>query len=152
MIMKSRFSFNALASYKRVSDHTECKHVCLLPPLLLYTTRNKPSKERHQRVQRYTGLILKLAIFVKVLRSKVMARNTSEKANMLISLSSPQAVFAHFRDQRSTGTTWRTTGESSVVSEVNYRGRGPASGENRQLQGLPFVCALFVRNLRMRVW
>ena len=37
------------------------------------TTRNKAAKKRYQRVQYHTGLILKMAIFVKVLRSKVMA-------------------------------------------------------------------------------
>ena len=37
------------------------------------TTRNKAAKKRYQRVQCHTGLILKMAIFVKVLRSKVMA-------------------------------------------------------------------------------
>ena len=37
------------------------------------TTRNKAAKKRYQRVQCHTGLILKRAIFVKVLRSKVMA-------------------------------------------------------------------------------
>ena len=37
------------------------------------TTRNKAAKKRCQRVQCHTGLIFKIAIFVKVLRSKVMA-------------------------------------------------------------------------------
>ena len=37
------------------------------------TTRNKAAKRRYQRVQCHTGLIFKIAIFVKVLRSKVMA-------------------------------------------------------------------------------
>ena len=37
------------------------------------TTRNKAAKKRYQRVQCHTGLIFKIAIFVKVLRSKVMA-------------------------------------------------------------------------------
>ena len=35
--------------------------------------RNKAAKKRFQRVQCHTGLIFKMAIFVKVLRSKVMA-------------------------------------------------------------------------------
>ena len=34
---------------------------------------NKAAKKRYQRVQCHTGLIFKIAIFVKVLRSKVMA-------------------------------------------------------------------------------
>ena len=37
------------------------------------TTRNKAAKKRYQRVQCHTGLIFKIAIFVKVLRSRVMA-------------------------------------------------------------------------------
>ena len=37
------------------------------------TTRNKAAKKRYQLVQCHTGLILKMAICVLVLRSKVMA-------------------------------------------------------------------------------
>ena len=37
------------------------------------TTRNKQVKKRHQRVQRYTGFIFQMAIFVKVPCSEVMA-------------------------------------------------------------------------------
>ena len=37
------------------------------------TVRNKAAKKRYQRVRRYTGLILNVANFVKILRSKVMA-------------------------------------------------------------------------------
>ena len=37
------------------------------------TTRNKAVKKCYQRVQCHTGLIFKIAIFVKVLRSNVMA-------------------------------------------------------------------------------
>ena len=37
------------------------------------TTRNKAAKKRYQRVQYHTVLIFKIAIFVKVLRSRVMA-------------------------------------------------------------------------------
>ena len=47
--------------------------VCLSVTTFSATTRNKAAKKRYQRVQYYTGLILKMAIFVKVLRSKVMA-------------------------------------------------------------------------------
>ena len=43
--------------------------VHLLPCFLLPRAANR----RHQRVQRYTGFILKMAIFVEVLRSEVMA-------------------------------------------------------------------------------
>ena len=51
------------------------------------TTRNKPAKKRYQRVQCHTGLILKMAIFVKLLHSKVMAWKPSEQANMLMSMA-----------------------------------------------------------------
>ena len=37
------------------------------------TTRNEVAKKRYKRVQRYTGLILKMAIFQKRLRSGDMA-------------------------------------------------------------------------------
>ena len=47
--------------------------VCLSVTTFSATTRNKAAKKRYQRVQYHTGLILKMAIFVKVLRSKVMA-------------------------------------------------------------------------------
>ena len=54
-----------------------CLSVCLSVVLSVTTfsatTRNKAAKKRYQRVQCYTGLIFKMAIFVKVLRSKVMA-------------------------------------------------------------------------------
>ena len=47
--------------------------VCLSVTTFSATTRNKAAKKRYQWVQYHTGLILKMAIFVKVLRSKVMA-------------------------------------------------------------------------------
>ena len=48
-----------------------CLPVCLSVSLSFSaTTRNKASKKRYQQVQCHTGLILKMAIFVKVLRSK----------------------------------------------------------------------------------
>ena len=53
--------------------------VCLLPRFL---PRNKPAKTRHQQVQRYTGLILNVAIFVKALCSRVMGWKPSHQANM----------------------------------------------------------------------
>ena len=37
------------------------------------TTHNETTKERYQKVQRYTGLILNLAIFIKAISSTVMA-------------------------------------------------------------------------------
>ena len=74
--------------------------VCLSVTTFSATTRNKQAKKRHQRVQRYAGFILKLAIFLKVPRSKVMALKPSEQANMQISTGCPsisgiaQAQFA----------------------------------------------------------
>ena len=47
--------------------------VCLSVTTFSATLRNKVAKKRYQWVQRYTGLILNVAIFVKILRSKVMA-------------------------------------------------------------------------------
>ena len=39
-------------------------YVCLSVTMFSATTRNEPAKKRHQRVQRYISLILKLVIFV----------------------------------------------------------------------------------------
>ena len=50
-----------------------CLSVCLSVTTFSATTRDKAAKKRYQRVQYHAGLILKMAIFVKVLRSKVMA-------------------------------------------------------------------------------
>ena len=47
--------------------------VCLSVTTFSATTRNKAAKKQYQRVQYHTGLILKMAILVKVLGSKVMA-------------------------------------------------------------------------------
>ena len=46
--------------------------VCLSVTTFSATTRKKPAKKQHQRFQRYTGFICKMAIFVKVLRFKAM--------------------------------------------------------------------------------
>ena len=61
--------------------------VCVSVTTFSVTTRNKPAKKWNQQVQRYT---LFIAIFVKVLRSKVMASKQSLQANMLISTGLPQ--------------------------------------------------------------
>ena len=57
-----------------------CLSVCLLPRFLPPRATNRP-KKRHQRVHRYTGFILKKAIFIKELRYKVMAWKPSQQAN-----------------------------------------------------------------------
>ena len=46
--------------------------VCLSVTMFSATTRNETTKERYQKVQHYTGLILNLAIFVKAMRSTVI--------------------------------------------------------------------------------
>ena len=52
--------------------------------------------------------------------------------NMQINYSSPRAVFAHFLDQRNTGTTWSTT---SHVSDTSYQcSQGKRSEKKRQLR------------------
>ena len=56
--------------------------VCLSVTTFSATTRNKPAKKQHQRVQRYTGFISKMAIFVY--KNKGMAWKPSQEANMLI--------------------------------------------------------------------
>ena len=71
----------------RVTVLNICLPVCLSVTTFSVTTRNKPAKKWHQRVQRYTGYV---AIFVKVLRSKVMAWKPSQQANVLISTGFPR--------------------------------------------------------------
>ena len=56
--------------------------VCLSVTTFSATTRKKSAKL--QRVQSYTGLIVKKAIFIKkILHSKVMVQRPSGQANML---------------------------------------------------------------------
>ena len=55
------------------SSRSVCLSVCVSVTTFYAATYNKPAKKRHQQVQRYTGFILKMVIFVKILRSKVMA-------------------------------------------------------------------------------
>ena len=47
--------------------------VCLSVTTFSAATRNETAKKRYQRVQCHTGFILKMAILIKMLRSKVMA-------------------------------------------------------------------------------
>ena len=61
------------AHAQRGLQYLVCKSVRLSVTTFSATTRNKAAKKRYQRVQCHTGLILKIAIFVKVLRSKVMS-------------------------------------------------------------------------------
>ena len=46
--------------------------VCVSVTMFSATRHNETTKKLCQQVQRYIGLILELAIFVKILRSKVM--------------------------------------------------------------------------------
>ena len=56
--------------------------VRLLATTFSPTTRNKQVKERHQRVQRYTGFIFKMAIFDgKCAAFRVKTKWTSQYAN-----------------------------------------------------------------------
>ena len=57
--------------------------VCLSVTTFSVTTLNETTKQRYQRVHRYTGFILKKVIFVELLRSKVMV-GKAEQANMQI--------------------------------------------------------------------
>ena len=68
-------------------------------------------KQRYQRVQRYTGLIFNLAIFIKTLHSKVTARKPSEQANIQITTGLPRLHLACFR----------TVEASEVTPEGNGR-------------------------------
>ena len=50
-----------------------CLCVCLSVTTFSAATRNETAKKRYQRIQCHTGFILKMAILIKMLRSKVMA-------------------------------------------------------------------------------
>ena len=104
-----------------------CLCVRLLPRFLpLYATRWPRSDINWF----YTGFIKKMAIFIKILHSKVMPWKPSEQANNYANeFELTGTAFVHFRDQRSTATTGWTTGEPSVSSEAGYRGRRPVRGE-----------------------
>ena len=89
------YYINVVSSARTRSEGYGSRSVCLSVCLSLLTTfsattRNKPAKKRQQQVQRYTGFILKMAMFVKLLRSRVMAWKPSEQANMLISTGLPR--------------------------------------------------------------
>ena len=64
--------------------------VCVSVTMFFATTRNKSAKNWHQWVQRHTGLIINLAIFVIALCSTVMVWKPSQQANMLISTGIPR--------------------------------------------------------------
>ena len=50
-----------------------CLSVCLSVTTFSAATRNKTANKRYWWVQCHTGFILKIAVFVKMLRSRVMA-------------------------------------------------------------------------------
>ena len=60
----------------RYSTWSVSVSVCLSVTTFSAATRNETMKERYQKVQHYTGLILDLAIFVKAMRLRVMAWKT----------------------------------------------------------------------------
>ena len=59
------------AHAQRGLQYLVCHSVRLSGTTYSATTRNKAAKKRYQRVQCHTGLILKIAIFIKVLRSTI---------------------------------------------------------------------------------
>ena len=60
--------------------------VCVSVTMFSATRHNEATKKLCQQVQRYIGLNLELAIFVKILRSKVMVWKPSKRAIMQISM------------------------------------------------------------------
>ena len=99
-----------------------CLSVCLFPHFLRQCATKQQNSDATQLLvlcQGYTGLILKMAIFVKVLRSKVMMWKPSERANMQVSNGLDSArLRAHFQRQSLKGSwkdyyrlnaSWNTT-------------------------------------------
>ena len=61
------------AHAQRGLQYLVCVCVCVSVTTFSAATHNETAKKRYQRVQCHTGFILKMAILVKMLRSKVMA-------------------------------------------------------------------------------
>ena len=76
-----------------------CVFVCLSVTTFSPTSRNKTAKKRYVRLHRYTSLILKLAIFVKVLLSKVMAWKSQQANKYVLTVTSYGADGGIFRQK-----------------------------------------------------
>ena len=87
---------------------------CLSVTTFSATTRNKAAKKRYQRVQCHTGLILKIAIFVKVYTAfksyGLKTKRTSQYANEHGLPRPDSARFEHDGSSRS-----NTKGEYAVL-------------------------------------
>ena len=120
-------SLLTLGAHARGLLQLSCVCVCVFVSVAALVA----SASIHSYNQRY--VLFSLRLFLDFTRG--FSKNASvrklwrEKANMLMSFSSPWTAFTHFRDQRSTSTTWWITGEPSVASEACYRGRKPVRGE-----------------------
>ena len=82
--------------------------VCLSVTTFSAATRNETAKKRYQRVQSHTGFILKMAVLIKMLRSKSYGVKQSEGANMQISTGLPRPAL-------------RTLEAPEIVTQGEYR-------------------------------
>ena len=87
-----------------------CVCVYLSVPALAASASVEDSKQRYSRVSLRLFLDFDSWIFEKPFRSKVIARK-SQYAELT------RAIFAHFQDQRTAGTT---TGRSNIASDASY--------------------------------
>ena len=110
--------------------------VCLLPRFLPpRATRQQNS--RYNQVHFYAGLILIIAIFVEVLRSKVMAWKPSEQANMLIGLPPPDPLAMCTSEAQEA----KTKGVYRLLHAIYYCSY-PVSDSPRATSGRPWVTTL----------
>ena len=100
-----------LRGWYQASDTLVCQFwwfVGLLHGSNLPVTPRLRGKKRHRQVQRYTGLFLNLAIFIKALCSRVMVWKSSQQANMLIStgLPRPDPLALETQEVATNGVYW----------------------------------------------
>ena len=77
-----------------------CLSVCLSVTTFFATTPNE-TEEQYQKVECYTGLVLIVAIFVEVLRLRIISRKQSEKAILQISTGLWSACSVYLEGTRS---------------------------------------------------
>ena len=118
-----------------------CMCVCVSVSTYSHAMRNKVAKNWYQWVHCYTGLICKQVIFVNPPCSKVMACNTSEKANRLMCAASPRPVFAVLHNVKASEVTQKSHCESKAAFKCYLQIL--LSGETRNNRLSAWICGLY---------
>ena len=109
VFLQQTVSLTLGAHAQRGLQYLVCVSVCVSVTTFSAATRNETAKKRYQRVQCHTGFILKVAILVKMLRSKDnYVVKQSEGANMQISTGLPRPAL-------------RTLEAPEIVTQGEYR-------------------------------